>query len=440
MMDKQEDIDKSLPDDLKSRLEHLERKNQWYYSALELVASLGEIHRSFNHLEDPVEIFRDASPLLQRVVPFDTMALYLVEADSPRFESQACTPENSKDEVQKEVDQWIDNGTFAWALQQPQALWMEGKDGQSTWLLQGLATRSTILGMVVARIKDKNHRPHHDTTKVLTIIVQHIAQAIENALLFRKTNGQNRELEELVKKRTLALETKTNELEAQVREVNDFAHLASHDLREPLRKLALFSDRLKNHMADKIDERGNDYLEIMNRAVQRLETQIEGLLNLSRVTTQGQPIQKIKLDRALQFVLNELAQEIEDSAAKIEYDSLPSVQADLVQMQQLFSNLLENAIKYCTPGKAPEIRVTAVKDETGFWLIGIHDNGIGIDPAQQSKIFKPFERLHGQKQYSGAGMGLSICKKIVQRHGGTLHVESDLGKGASFFIHLPESG
>ncbi len=439
-MDNQDELNQEVSQNLKSRLDHLERKNQWYYSALELVASLGEIHRSFNHLEDPVEIFRDASPLLQRVVPFDTMALYLVEAETPRFETQTCEPKENQDTVQSEVDHWIDNGTFAWALQQTKPMWVEGISGESTWLLQGLATRSTVLGMVVARIPETHHRPHHDTNKVLTIIAQHIAQAIENALLFRKTSEQNHELEELVKKRTLALETKSLELEAQVREVNDFAHLASHDLREPLRKLTLFSDRLTSHLQNNIDDRTSDYLEIMNRAVNRLETQIDGLLNLSRVTTQGRPIQKIQLDRSLQFVLNELAMEIEESQAQIQVDSLPSLHADPVQMQQMIYNLLHNAIKYRSPGNAPEIRVTAVKNETGFWLIGIHDNGIGIDPIQQEKIFKPFERLHGQKQYAGVGMGLSICRKIVERHGGTLRVESDIGKGSSFFIHLPESG
>ncbi len=439
-MDKQDELQQGIPQNLKSRLDHLERKNQWYYSALELVASLGEIHRSFNHLEDPVEIFRDASPLLQRVVPFDTMALYLVEAETPRFETQTCEPRDNQDTVQSEVDHWIDNGTFAWALQQTKPMWTEGKNGDSTWLLQGLATRSTVLGMVVARIQETHHRPHPDTNKVLAIIAQHIAQAIENALLFKKTSEQNRELEELVKKRTLALETKSLELEAQVREVNDFAHLASHDLREPLRKLALFSDRLTSHLQNNIDDRTSDYLEIMNRAVGRLETQIDGLLNLSRVTTQGRPIQKIQLDRSLQFVLNELAMEIEESQAQIQVDPLPSLHADPVQMQQMFYNLLHNAIKYRSPGNSPKIQVTAVKNETGFWLIGIHDNGIGIDPIQQDKIFKPFERLHGQKQYAGVGMGLSICRKIVERHGGTLRVESDIEKGASFFIHLPESG
>ncbi len=439
-MDNQDEIKQTMPRDMKSRLDHLERKNQWYYSALELVASLGEIHRSFKHLEDPDEIFRDASPLLQRVMPFEAIALYLVDSDPPRFESHTCDPQENQDAVQREVDHWVDNGTFAWALQQPQPMWVKGRSGETTWFLQGLATRSTVLGMIVARIPESHRQPHPDTNKVLSIIAQHIAQAIENALLFRKTSEQNQELEELVKKRTLALEKKTVELEAQIREVNDFTQIASHDLREPLRKLTLFSDRLKSHLQDKIDQRASDYMEIMNRAVNRLGTQIDGLLDLSRVTTQGQQIQKINLDRALQFVLNELALEIEESEATIQHDPMPSLHADPLQIQQVFSHLLHNAIKYRTPGKAPEIRVTAVKNENGFWLIGIHDNGIGIEPAQQEKIFKPFERLHGQKQYPGIGMGLSICRKIVDRHGGTLHVESNIGKGASFFICLPESG
>lgn len=437
-MDKKKHPHDDSLDSLKTRLGHLERKNRWYYSALELVSCLGEIHRNSNHLEDPVAIFRESSPLLMRLAAFETLGLFLVDAETQRFECRTLEPSGNSGLVQKEVDLWIDSGTFAWALQQPQGLWVEGKE-PGHWYLKGLATRSTVLGMIVAHIPQKEERPDADTSKVLDIIGQHLAQAMENARLFRANRVQNRELEEQVKKRTQALESKTEELEKRIREVNDFTYLASHDLREPLRKLTLFGDRLKSHLGEAMDKRTTDYLEIMTRAVKRLEGQIDGLLNLSRITTQGRPIQKVGLERALEFAINELALEIETTDGIIQHDPLPTLHADEVQMQQLFFHLLQNALVYQEPGVRPEIRVTAHKKDNGFWVIGVHDNGIGIDMLQQDRIFKPFERLHSSGKYPGVGMGLSICTKIVERHGGTLRVESDPEKGASFFFELPES-
>ncbi len=438
-MDKKNQSHEDSIGTLKTRLNLLERKSRWYYSALDLVSSLGEIHRSSNHLEDPVAIFRESSPLLLRLAPFSTLSLFLVNPESARFECQLCDPPDRQTAVQAAVDHWIENGTFAWALKQPQALWAEGLQ-PGHWFLQGLATRSTVLGMIVAHLPEGTDRPNGDASRVLSIIVQHISQAMENARLFQKNREQNRELEELVKKRTQALEIKTVELEARIREVNDFTYLASHDLREPLRKLSLFGDRLKSHLGESIDKRTTDYLEIMSRAVRRLESQIDGLLNLSRITTEGRPIQKIGLDRVLEFAMNELALEIEDSSGVIEHDPLPTVYGDQVQMQQLFFHLLQNALLYRKEGVRPEIRVTAHKKDNGFWMIGFHDNGVGIPSTQQDKVFKPFEKLHARGNFAGAGMGLSICRKIVDRHGGTLRVESDPGKGASFFIELPEPG
>lgn len=436
-MDKKEHPHEDSIESLRTRLGHLEGKNRWYYSALELVSSLGEIHRNSNHLEDPVAIFRESSPLILRLASFKTLALFLADPETSRFECRFCEPADRTGPVQQEVDHWIDNGTFAWALQQPQALWVEGIQ-TGHWYLQGLATRSTVLGMIVAHIPADAGRPDGDASRILTIIAQHIAQAMENAWLFRTNRAQNRELEELVKKRTQALESKTDELETRIREINDFTYLASHDLREPLRKLTLFGDRLKSHLGKSIDKRSTDYMEIMTRSVRRLESQIDGLLNLSRITTQGRPIQKVSLNRALEFAINELTLEIETSRGTIQHDPLPTLHADQEQMQQMFFHLLQNALLFQEKEVHPEIRVTAYKKENGFWVIGVHDNGIGIDLTQQEKIFKPFERLHSAGQYPGVGMGLSICRKIVERHGGTLRVESDPGKGASFFIELPE--
>ncbi len=228
------------------------------------------------------------------------------------------------------------------------------------------------------------------------------------------------------------------QLERSNRELQDFAFVASHDLQEPLRKIQAFGERVRERMADRLDENTRDYMERMLNAAVRMRAMINDLLSLSRVTTQGQPFQRVALNEVAQEVLSDLETRIERSRGKIEVDDLPEIEADPLQMHQLFQNLISNALKFHQPDQPPSVRVYAecLKDSQQV-RIYVEDDGIGFDDQYLDRIFQPFQRLHGMSQYEGSGMGLAICRKIVERHSGAITARSIPGEGTTFLITLP---
>lgn len=249
------------------------------------------------------------------------------------------------------------------------------------------------------------------------------------------------ELERRVEERTL-------ELARSNRELQDFAFVASHDLQEPLRKVQAFSGRLKDKYGGVLEAEGRDYLERMISAARRMHTLINDLLTFSRVTTKGQPFIPVALEEVARQVVGDLEARIEASGGKVELSPLPAIEADPVQMRQLLQNLIGNALKFHLPGKPPMVRVAGAILEgaesteeasapKGFCQITVQDDGIGIDEQYLDKIFTPFQRLHGRGQYEGTGIGLAICRKIVERHGGRISVTSTAGAGCIFSVTLP---
>lgn len=228
------------------------------------------------------------------------------------------------------------------------------------------------------------------------------------------------------------------ELERSNQELQQFAYVASHDLQEPLRKVIAFGDRLKTGNAAALDEKGTDYLARMQNAALRMRQLIEDLLTFSRVTTRGSPMQEVGLNEVMESVLGDLEQSILESGAEVEVETLPPVKADKVQMGQLFQNLVSNAIKYRKPDLPPRIEITgATTPGTGLVEIRVRDNGIGFDEKYLDRIFIPFQRLHTREEYSGTGIGLAICKKIVERHAGSIGAKAQPGRGAVFIVTLP---
>jgi light-regulated signal transduction histidine kinase (bacteriophytochrome) len=234
------------------------------------------------------------------------------------------------------------------------------------------------------------------------------------------------------------------ELERSNRELQDFANIASHDMQEPLRKILTFSELLQKRYAGVIDLRGQDYLDRMDRAANRLYDLINDLLAYSRVTTRAQPFTQVDLNEVARKVLSDLDLQIEESHAQIELSNLPSLEADPTQMYQLLQNLVSNALKYHQPGVEPVIQITSPADlkspisgGNGARQIQVSDNGIGFDEKYLDRIFQPFQRLHGQAEFEGTGMGLAICRKIVERHGGSISAHSRPGQGTTFTISLP---
>jgi signal transduction histidine kinase len=245
-------------------------------------------------------------------------------------------------------------------------------------------------------------------------------------------------LEAKVVERTLELSTANTELERSNRELQDFAFVASHDLQEPLRKIQAFGDRLKTVQGPKFDDQGRDYLERMQNAAGRMHTLINDLLTYSRVTTKAQPFVKTDLNEVVNSVMSDLEIRIQQSGGHVEIESLPTIDADELQMRQLFQNLIANGLKFHRESVPPVVKISSSDTGNGTVSITVADNGIGFDEKYLDRIFTPFQRLHGRSEYEGTGIGLAVCRKIVERHGGSLIAKSEPGKGSAFIFTLPK--
>jgi PAS domain S-box-containing protein len=245
------------------------------------------------------------------------------------------------------------------------------------------------------------------------------------------------------------LARKAAELARSNAELEQFAFVASHDLQEPLRKIQAFGDRLKTKCDAVQLSEGRDYLERMQSAAARMQTLINDLLTFSRVISASQPFVAVDLGGIVKGVLSDLEVRIEQTKAQVEMGSLPTLDADPMQMRQLFQNLIGNALKFQPPNQQPVVRINAqivqacdaAGGDTGriseICELTVADNGIGFDEKYMDKIFAVFQRLHGRNEYEGTGVGLAVCRRITDRHGGTITARSKPGEGATFIISLP---
>lgn len=234
------------------------------------------------------------------------------------------------------------------------------------------------------------------------------------------------------------LRAMAEELRRSNRDLQQFAYVASHDLQEPLRMVASFVQLLERRVKDQIPEEAREWINFAVDGVKRMQGLINDLLQYSRVGTRGKEFEQVDLNAVLEYVTTNLQAAIEEHKAQVTHDELPTVLGDKVQLGQLFQNLVGNAIKFHGE-KPPEVHVSA-EQRDGKWLFAVRDNGIGIDPEYADRIFVIFQRLHTREEYAGTGIGLAICKKIVERHGGEIRVESDPGKGATFRFTLDAKG
>ncbi|RPH92004.1 GHKL domain-containing protein, partial [candidate division KSB1 bacterium] len=232
------------------------------------------------------------------------------------------------------------------------------------------------------------------------------------------------------------LAARAAELERSNAELERFAYVASHDLQEPLRMMASYAQLLDQRYRGRLDNDADDFIGFITSGAERMRQLIHDLLTFSRVDTRGKPFEPVDCEKVLQEVLHNLQVAVEESGITITHDPLPTIAADDTQMTQLFQNLISNAVKFRSP-ESPRVHITASDDEH-HWEFAVQDNGIGIESKYFERIFIIFQRLHGQKDHPGTGIGLAICRKIIERHGGRIWVESKPGLGSTFHFTLPK--
>jgi PAS domain S-box-containing protein len=315
-------------------------------------------------------------------------------------------------------------------------------DGEYRWVLDEAVPRftpdGTFVGYIGASIDVTDQKSAEQQLRVLNETLEH--RVAERTAALEKAIAELRST-------TAALQRSNDELE-------QFASIASHDLQEPLRKVEGFGKMLQEHAGKSLDERSRDYLQRMYAATGRMHDLIHGLLTYARVTTQTQPFELVSLNDVAEEVISDLQVQIEETGGRIELEELPSIYADSLQMRQLLQNLISNALKFHKPDEPPRIRVYANCIEPAHGERGkvrfdgasgksiqcrlfVEDNGIGMEQEQTGKLFVPFRRLHGRSSpYKGTGIGLAVCRKIAERHGGSIAIESSPGAGTTVIITL----
>ncbi len=261
-------------------------------------------------------------------------------------------------------------------------------------------------------------------------------RALRSADRIRVSNDQLEVANNQLETANSTLERRAAELGRSNAELEQFASIASHDLQEPLRKVRTFTQQLTVSESERLSDKGRDYLERANAAAERMQRLIEDLLKFSRVATHGRAFAPVDMQGVVRGVLEDLELEVEQAGAVVHVGELPTIDGDEPQLRQLMQNLISNAIKFRREDVVPEVDVDATSTEDSV-QITVRDNGIGFEPQYAGRIFRVFERLHGRSRYPGTGIGLALCRKIAERHGGTIVADSEPGAGATFIVTLP---
>lgn len=253
--------------------------------------------------------------------------------------------------------------------------------------------------------------------------------------VYFKNINDRKESENKMNELNRSLKAQTKELEISNTELEQFAYVASHDLQEPLRMITSFLNQIEKKYSDKLDERGRKYIQFVTDGAHRMRQIILDLLEFSKIGSMDRVRKNIDMNKVLERVILSNKQLIKSKKAKITSEKLPEIYASEIQMQQLFRNLISNAVKYQEIGGIPKVYIDFEESEQ-YWIFSIKDNGIGIDIEYKSRIFEIFQRLHGINEYSGTGIGLAICKKIVEEHKGEIWFESEIGNGSVFYFSI----
>lgn len=446
---------------------------------LELAARLyvnlnGVPERIIGMTRDLTEVEAYKNELNDQLIRVDMMNQQLSETKR-KLESQLAELEKTNYELQQykqtmlDKDEFLNQGTWEWDVQKDEMIFSRGiyrlfgyhhKDEMKQW-------DETGKDLSIHLDEEELKRSNDDWVKILQEADTYLREMeittrdgfirrLETfGKVFRdeageayKVIGTTRDITKL-KEYEQELEVKINELNRSNKDLEEFAYIASHDLHEPLRKLSTFGQRLSSNARGELSPANLDYLERMLKATENMRNLIDNLLEFSRVTRGSARIIKADLSQIVDEVISEQELRIEETGARVSYDSLPVLEVIPSQIKQLFNNLLNNAIKFIRPGEIPFIRFECshlspeersrfkLKPNREYYRISVRDNGIGFDKAHSEKIFQIFQRLHGKSEYSGSGIGLAICRKIADNHKGLIFAESESGKGSVFTVILP---
>lgn len=283
-----------------------------------------------------------------------------------------------------------------------------------------------------------NITPWYESPGKIGGIIMHTTDVTNQVLYFQKISTLNNELEKQVVLRTTELEHQKVVLERQAQELKQFAFVASHDLQEPLRVITSYLQILLEDCEGQLDENGQLYITKTVKAAKRMRNLINGLLAYARIGKE-EPIRKsVSIDDVMTEVLEDLEISIQAAQATVTSDPLPEMRGDPTQLKQLLQNIIGNALKYRKPEKTTEVRITVTENPESF-ILAISDNGIGIASQYKDRVFEIFQRLHSRSAYSGTGIGLAICKRIVDEHNGRIWLESEEGVGSTFFVAFPNN-
>lgn len=279
------------------------------------------------------------------------------------------------------------------------------------------------------------HRDGHDIPVEISLSPFNVDDQ-RHAIAIVRDVTELRRLDREIQQHLQEIERTNTELARSNKELEQFAYVASHDLQEPLRVISGYTQLLQRRYGDKLDATAQEYIASSLDSTKRLQQLIDDLLTFSRVSSRAKSFATVDLKDVLQVTISNLSALIDETQAQIIASALPNVTGDKTQIIQLFQNLLANALKFRRPDMAPEVHISASRDGD-FWRITVADNGIGIAAHHAEKIFVIFQRLHSREKYPGTGIGLAICKKIIERHGGKIWLDTSVAQGATFHFTLP---
>ena len=399
--------------------------------AVEFAPLLAQIGRIITSAADIDEVYDRFTAAVTSVIPADRLSIVVVDADAwqykARYYAGIDVPLATLDVwrpldgqviesvVRSKQPQTVDERNVAAVLVQSPRL-QDGIDaGLRTWMDIPVILEQTVVA--VMRFMSRTPNAYDARSEALAVLIAaQVAGAVANA----------QSIESL-----LATQA---ELARSNAELEQFAYVASHDLQEPLRMVASYVGLLERRYRGRLDSDADDFIEFAVDGARRMQALLNGLLDLSRVGTRGRELEPTESEVALRDALINLEQAIAEAGAEVSHEPLPTVLGDRMQLTQLFQNLVSNAVKFNTSDR-PRVAVTAQRAGS-LWEFAVADNGIGIDPAHFDRIFQVFQRLHTRDAYEGTGIGLSVCRKIVERHGGTIRPESAKGQGTTFRFTL----